>query len=58
MWVSSSEYASAEPDPLRECAGKIVDEINTHNVEDVYRFCNIYVDLDFQVCLKCITNSL
>ncbi|KAI3463167.1 hypothetical protein Pfo_019830 [Paulownia fortunei] len=49
VWVSSLEYASAEPDPLRDCAEKIVDEINTHNKEDVYRFCNIYVDLDFQV---------
>ncbi|KAK4413688.1 Glutamyl-tRNA reductase-binding protein, chloroplastic [Sesamum alatum] len=49
VWVSSSQYASAEPDPLRNCAEKIVDEINAHNQEDVYRFCNIYVDLDFQV---------
>lgn len=49
IWVSSSEYASAEPDPLRECAEKIVDEINTNNREDIYRFCNIYVELDFQV---------
>ncbi|PIN15252.1 hypothetical protein CDL12_12104 [Handroanthus impetiginosus] len=49
IWVSSLEYASAEPDPLRDCADKIVDEINTHNKEDVHRFCNIYVDLDFPV---------
>ncbi|KAH6821177.1 proton gradient regulation 7 [Perilla frutescens var. hirtella] len=49
IWVSSSEYASAEPDPLRDSAEKIVDEINTNNREDVCRFCNIYVDLDFQV---------
>ncbi|GER45074.1 glutamyl-tRNA reductase binding protein [Striga asiatica] len=49
VWVSSSEYASAEPDPLRDCAEKIVDEINTHSKEDVHRFCNIYADLDFQV---------
>ncbi|KAK4479219.1 hypothetical protein RD792_014730 [Penstemon davidsonii] len=49
VWVNSSEYASADPDPLRECAEKFVDEINTHNVEDIYRFCNIYADLGFQV---------
>lgn len=49
VWVSSSEYASAEPDPLRDSAEKIVNEINANNREDVRRFCNIYVDLDFQV---------
>lgn len=49
VWVSSSEYASAEPDPLRDCAEKIIDEINANNREDVYRFCNIYAELDFQV---------
>ncbi|KAL8522674.1 hypothetical protein ACS0TY_012709 [Phlomoides rotata] len=49
VWVSSLEYASAEPDPLRDCAEKIVDEINANNREDVYRFCNIYAELDFQV---------
>ncbi|KAG8388466.1 hypothetical protein BUALT_Bualt02G0128700 [Buddleja alternifolia] len=48
VWVNSSEYASAEPDPLRDCAERIVDEINSHNKEDVNRFCNIYADLDFQ----------
>lgn len=52
--MSSSEYASAEPDPLRDSAEKIVDEINAHNKEDVYRFCNIYVDLDFQVYVQSI----
>ncbi|CAI9773553.1 unnamed protein product [Fraxinus pennsylvanica] len=49
MWVTSSEYALANPDPLRDFAKKIIDDINTHNMEDVHRFCNIYVDLDFQV---------
>ncbi|KAK6153523.1 hypothetical protein DH2020_013162 [Rehmannia glutinosa] len=51
VWVTPSEYASAEPDPLRDCAEKIVEEINTHNKEDVYRFCNIYVDLNFQLTI-------
>lgn len=59
IWVSSSEYALAEADPLRNSAEKIVDEINTNNREDVFRFCNIYVELDFQVrtphhCWLCI----
>ncbi|EYU45933.1 hypothetical protein ABFS82_04G088600 [Erythranthe guttata] len=49
IWVSSSEYASAEPDPLRDSAEKIVDEINTHSKEDVNRFCNVFVDSDFQI---------
>ncbi|KAJ8756262.1 hypothetical protein K2173_025074 [Erythroxylum novogranatense] len=47
--VSSSEYKNASPDPLRDFAEAIVNEINTKNLEDVYRFCNVYVDLDFQV---------
>ncbi|XP_047328638.1 glutamyl-tRNA reductase-binding protein, chloroplastic isoform X2 [Impatiens glandulifera] len=49
IWVSSSEYKAANPDPLREFAEKIVYEINTHNMEDVNRFCNVYIDLNFQV---------
>ncbi|XP_057967772.1 glutamyl-tRNA reductase-binding protein, chloroplastic isoform X2 [Malania oleifera] len=51
-WVTSSDYKNANPDPLREFAEKIVDEINANNMEDVHRFCNIYVDLDFQESLK------
>ncbi|KAL6335804.1 hypothetical protein AAG906_039567 [Vitis piasezkii] len=47
-WVTSSDYKTANPDPLRDCAEKFVDEINTNNMEDVHRFCNIYVDLHFQ----------
>ncbi|GFP99107.1 glutamyl-tRNA reductase-binding protein chloroplastic [Phtheirospermum japonicum] len=49
VWVTPTEYASAEPDPLRACAEKFANEINTHNKDDVYRFCNVYADLDFQV---------
>ncbi|CAH2050585.1 unnamed protein product [Thlaspi arvense] len=49
IWVPSSDYKTANPDPLRDFAEKIIDEINTHNMEDIRRFCNIYVDLDFQV---------
>lgn len=50
MWVSLSDYKNASPDPLRDFAEKIVNEINANNMDDIYRFCNIYVDLDFQVC--------
>lgn len=49
VWVTSADYKLANPDPLRDFAEKIVDEINANNMEDVYRFCNIYADLGFQV---------
>ncbi|KAI9073045.1 hypothetical protein K1719_044965 [Acacia pycnantha] len=48
-WVLPSDYKNAQPDPLRDCAEKLVDEVNTNNMEDITRFCNVYVDLDFQV---------
>lgn len=51
-WVTPSDYRNALPDPLRDFAEKLVNELNTNNVEDVNRFCNIYVDLDFQVCIR------
>ncbi|KAK9726805.1 hypothetical protein RND81_05G238300 [Saponaria officinalis] len=49
VWVTSSDYKSACPDPLRDIAEKIVTDINANNMEDVVRFCNIYADLQFQV---------
>ncbi|OMO65454.1 FMN-binding split barrel [Corchorus olitorius] len=49
LWVTSSAYKNANPDPLRDFAEGIINEINTNNMEDVHRFCNVYVDLDFQV---------
>ncbi|KAB2613271.1 hypothetical protein D8674_035587 [Pyrus ussuriensis x Pyrus communis] len=49
MWVTSSDYKNAQPDPLRDFAVKLVNEINTNNIEDINRFCNIYADLNFQV---------
>ncbi|XWS20631.1 hypothetical protein CRYUN_Cryun31cG0119300 [Craigia yunnanensis] len=49
IWVTSSAYKNANPDPLRDFAEGIVNEINTNNMEDIHRFCNVYVDLDFQV---------
>ncbi|OAY26410.1 glutamyl-tRNA reductase-binding protein, chloroplastic isoform X2 [Manihot esculenta] len=52
VWVSSSDYKNAIPDPLRGSAEAIVNEINDKNIEDVHRFCNIYVDLDFQAMVK------
>lgn len=50
VWVTSADYKVSNPDPLRDFAVKLVGEINAHNGEDVFRFCNIYADLDFQVC--------
>ncbi|KAJ6798550.1 glutamyl-tRNA reductase-binding protein, chloroplastic [Iris pallida] len=49
IWVPSSEYSNAEPDPLRNFAEKIVDEMNSGHAEDVRRLCNIFVDSGFQV---------
>ncbi|KAM1274574.1 hypothetical protein ACFX1Q_025382 [Malus domestica] len=48
MWVTSSDYKKAQPDPLRDFAEKLVNEINTNNIEDINRFCNVYADLNFQ----------
>lgn len=53
LWVTSTDYKMANPDPLRDFAEKLVLEINAHNSEDLYRFCNIYADLDFQVWTEC-----
>ncbi|KAG4953718.1 hypothetical protein JHK87_039312 [Glycine soja] len=50
IWVTSSDYKNAQPDPLRDSAHNLVTEINTNNMEDITRFCNVYVDLDFLVC--------
>ncbi|XP_076886866.1 glutamyl-tRNA reductase-binding protein, chloroplastic-like [Bidens hawaiensis] len=49
VWVTSSDYRLAAADPLRDFADHLVHEINTHNMEDVLRFCNVYVDSDVQV---------
>ncbi|XP_008229361.1 PREDICTED: glutamyl-tRNA reductase-binding protein, chloroplastic [Prunus mume] len=49
VWVTSSDYKNAQPDPLRDSAENLVNEINTNNIEDINRFCNIYADLKFQV---------
>ncbi|KAL4584528.1 hypothetical protein LXL04_009131 [Taraxacum kok-saghyz] len=49
IWVVSSDYKLANPDPLRDCAEHLVHEINSNNIEDVHRFCNVFVDSDVQV---------
>ncbi|KAD4889445.1 hypothetical protein E3N88_21518 [Mikania micrantha] len=49
VWVTCSDYRQATADPLRDFADHLVHEINTHNMEDVLRFCNIFVDSDVQV---------
>ncbi|KAF3782626.1 Glutamyl-tRNA reductase-binding protein [Nymphaea thermarum] len=49
IWVTDAEYRNSFPDPLRICAKKIVDEMNNDHMEDVHRFSNIFVDLEFQV---------
>jgi len=49
--VASSDYKNASPDPLRDIAEDIVNQINANNMEDIFRFCNVYVDLDFVVSI-------
>lgn len=49
MWVIPSEYSDAEPDPLRNFAESIVEEMNSKHAEDVHRIYSIYVESDFQV---------
>lgn len=49
IWVATTEYLHAEPDPLRNFAEKIVDEMNSQHIEDVQRLCKVYVDPEFQV---------
>lgn len=52
IWVNSSDYRIATPDPLRDFAEKLVNEININNMEDVNRFCNVFVDFKSQVCIN------
>eukprot|EP00250_Pteridium_aquilinum_P003355 c13668_g1_i1 orf=264-1265(-) len=49
VWVSNVDYRQAAPDPLRDCAAKIVEDINRNHWEDVRRFCNVYAHLDLSV---------
>ncbi|OVA01208.1 protein of unknown function DUF2470 [Macleaya cordata] len=49
VWVDSSEYRTANPDPLRDFAEKIVNEINANHMKDFERICDVYVDLGLQV---------
>lgn len=49
--MASSDYKNASPDPLRDVAEDIVNNINANNMEDIFRFCNVYVDLDFVVSI-------
>ncbi|CAA6670280.1 unnamed protein product [Spirodela intermedia] len=49
IWVNSVEYGNAEPDPLRNCAEKIVHEMNTEHSEDVQRLSSAHVETEFQV---------
>ncbi|KAG6536491.1 hypothetical protein ZIOFF_001549 [Zingiber officinale] len=51
IWVASSEYINAEPDPLRDFAEKIVDEMNSIHPEDVLRLYSVYVEPGFQEAL-------
>ncbi|KAI5056618.1 hypothetical protein GOP47_0028436 [Adiantum capillus-veneris] len=47
--VSDVDYREASPDPLRECAAKIVEDMNRNHWEDLRRFCKVYGHLDLSV---------
>lgn len=49
VWVSNSDYKEAAADPLRECAAKIVEDMNRNHWEDIRRFCNVYANSDVLV---------
>ncbi|GER52308.1 peptidyl-tRNA hydrolase [Striga asiatica] len=49
VWVSSSEYGSAKPDPPSDCRKNLLMRSTPTTKKMFTRFCNIYVDLDFQV---------
>eukprot|EP00897_Mesotaenium_endlicherianum_P001221 jgi/Mesen1/1126/ME000123S00294 len=47
--ISGSEYEAAEADPLRECAAKIVEDMNRDYWEDIRRFSETYGGIDDEV---------
>lgn len=49
IWVSGSHYWAATADPLRDCANRIVEDMNRHHWEDIRRFCNVYANLDAEL---------
>jgi hypothetical protein len=53
IWVMGTDYSAAVADPLRECAPRIVEDMNRKHWEDIRRFCNVYTRLDAEVsCLS------
>ncbi|KAH8938473.1 hypothetical protein BDL97_16G085000 [Sphagnum fallax] len=48
-WVTGSDYRDAVADPLRDCAPKIVEDMNHKHWQDIRRFCNIYTHLDVEL---------
>ncbi|CAM6118649.1 unnamed protein product [Calypogeia fissa] len=49
VWVSGTDFSAAVADPLRECAAKIVEDMNRKHWEDVRRFCNSHARLNVEV---------
>ncbi|KAG0582804.1 hypothetical protein KC19_3G087400 [Ceratodon purpureus] len=49
IWVPGSDYWAATADPLRECAKRIVEDMNRNHWEDIRRFCNVYAKLDAEL---------
>ncbi|CAM6018217.1 unnamed protein product [Sphagnum balticum] len=49
IWVMGTDYSAAVADPLRECAPRIVEDMNRKHWEDIRRFCNVYTHLDAEL---------
>jgi putative heme iron utilization protein len=49
IWVMGTDYSAAVADPLRECAPRIVEDMNRKHWEDIRRFCNVYTCLDAEL---------
>ena len=49
VWVAGLDYSEAEADPLRDCAPKIVGDMNRDSWEDIRRFCSSYAGMEEEV---------
>lgn len=49
FWVLDAEYTNAHADPLRDCAAKIVEDMNREHWEDIRRFCYSYAGVEEEI---------
>ncbi|MCO5609955.1 hypothetical protein L7F22_064190 [Adiantum nelumboides] len=55
VWVSNVDHQEASLDPLRECAAKIVEDMNRNHWEDLCWFCKVYGHLDLLMEEACLS---